>query len=159
MLRLLVVQTERYQKAVAEADTAAWTAKSGSGSDAYAPHKEALLKQIGYLTQMTNQLYAHPEKLPLALDVLFRLQSLENATLALAEGAQKYDAVKVFDELHRLMEQNIDLRTQLRDYVMDLSVTKETEYTIAEQEAHRCQAVLNRNPLAPEPKTNPAGKK
>lgn len=156
MLKGLVDQTQRYRGVVEQLQAGEWVSKGAS--ETYVRHKEIVQKQVGYLSSVSNQLYQNPEKLPLALDILFRLQALETFTASLSEGAMRYQSAELAADIQKLIDQNAGLRTQLRNYVMDLSVTKETEYAVAEKEAQRCQAVINRNPLAPEPKRGPGGK-
>ncbi|MDX1981799.1 MAG: hypothetical protein SFV51_16130 [Bryobacteraceae bacterium] len=156
MLKGLVDQTQRYRGVVEQLQAGEWVSKGAS--ETYVRHKEIVQKQVGYLSSVSNQLYQNPEKLPLALDILFRLQALETFTASLSEGAMRYQSAELAADIQKLIDQNAGLRTQLRNYVMDLSVTKETEYAVAEKEAQRCQAVINRNPLAPQPKRGPGGK-
>ncbi len=153
-LRGLVEQTERFQKVVEQIQPSGWVAKGAP--DAYVGQRDVVKREVGYLRTVAGRLYESPERLPLALDAFFRLQSLETYTLSLSDGAKRYQSEQLGSELATLLAQNDGVRAKLRQYVIDLSVTKETEYTVAEKEAQRCQSVLNRNPLAPEPKRNPA---
>jgi hypothetical protein len=157
MLKGLVEQTQRFKTVVDQLNAGDWVAKGAS--ETYARHKQVVEQQVSYLNSVSNQLYQNPERLPLALDVLFRLQSIETFTASLSEGAMRYQSQDLAANLQMLLDQNAGLRSRLREYVMDLSATKETEYAVAEKEAQRCQAILNRNPLAPEPKRGPAAKK
>jgi hypothetical protein len=50
--------------------------------------------------------------------------------------------------LSDLLNRNAASRTKLRQYLLDLSQTKEQEFAIAYSEAQRCMSVLNHNPLS-----------
>ena len=79
-------------------------------------------------------------------------------TAALADGVSRYENAEKAAALNQMVSDNTSTRLKLRQYVMDLSVTKEQEFTTVEREAQRCQAELNRNPLAPTPIAGPKPK-
>jgi hypothetical protein len=147
-LKQLVSQVEQYKGVVDKLRIQDWIQKGAP--DAYLRQQQVVKTEVGYLDVVSNRLSAQPEKLSLALDALFRLQSLEILTASLSEGATRYQDKAVGDQLSSLISQNSNTRTQLRQYVMDLSVNKEKEYDIVEREAQRCQATLNR-PVTPAP--------
>ncbi len=157
-LQSLVDQTGKYKALVDQIRTEEWTAKGAP--EGYTRHRELVKREVGYLGIVAGNLKQNPEKLSLALDAFFRLQTLESFTQSLADGAKRYQSEQLAGELSGVIAENESVRSKLRQYVLDLSVTKEAEYTVAEKEAQRCQAILNRNPLAPEPKiyTAPAPK-
>lgn len=157
MLQQLLEQTERYRTTVDKLPVVDWVNKK-SASQTYLRQQEMVIAEVGYLKTVAGQLSKAPEKLSLALDVYFRLQALESVTAALADGASRYEAAETADALNQLVSDNSNTRLKLRQYMMDLSVNKEQEYAIAEKEAQRCQAMLNRNPLAPVPPTGPKKK-
>lgn len=153
-LRGLVQQTGKYQTLVDQVKTEDWIAKGAPA--AYSRHRDVVKREVGYLGQVAGSLLENPERLSLALDALFRLQTLESFTLALSDGAKRYQSEQLALDLANVIAENDNVRTKLRQYVLDLSKTKETEYSVVEKEAQRCQSVLNRNPLAPEPKPQSA---
>lgn len=152
-IRNLLDQTNRYKSIVEQIKPSDWVPKGAP--DAYVRQRDVAQRELDYLQQVALRLSENPERLPLALDAFFRLEFLETYTVALSDGAKRYQSEQLGNDLATLVAQNSAVRTKLRQYVMDLSVTKETEYTVAEKEAQRCQSVLNRNPLAPEPKAAP----
>ncbi|MCC6394591.1 MAG: hypothetical protein IT167_28605 [Bryobacterales bacterium] len=147
-LKQLISQVEQYKGVVDKLKIQDWIQKGAP--DAYLRQQQVVKTEVSYLDLVSNRLSAQPEKLSLALDALFRLQSLEMLTASLSEGAARYQDRAVGDQLSALLTQNSNTRTQLRQYVMDLSVNKEKEYDIVEREAQRCQATLNR-PVTPAP--------
>lgn len=149
----LIEVTQRYRAIVDQFKASDWVSQGAPST--YIRLREMVQTEVGYLHTVSSRLSANPEKLSLALDILFRLQSLETLTASLSEGAGRYQNQQLADDLRGLLAQNADTRTKIRQYVMDLSVTKEQEYDIAEKEAQRCQAELNRNPLAPPVRQSP----
>lgn len=147
-LKQLISQVEQYKGVVDKLKIQEWIQKGAP--DAYLRQQQVVRTEVGYLDLVSGRLSAQPEKLSLALDALFRLQSLEMLTASLSEGAARYQDRAVADQLSVLLNQNSNTRTQLRQYVLDLSVNKEKEYDIVEREAQRCQATLNR-PVTPAP--------
>ncbi|MBI3679574.1 MAG: hypothetical protein HY235_04180 [Acidobacteria bacterium] len=156
-LKNLASQAERYKDIVDQLKVRDWI--SQGASEGYLRTQQVVLAESGHLKTIGGRLAEEPEKLSLALDAFFRLQTLEALTVSLGEGATRYQDTQLGDELNKLVESNANARASLREYVMDLSVTKEQEYAIAEKEAQRCQAILNRNPLAPPPAKPKAAQK
>lgn len=150
MLNDLVSQVQRYQGAVARLKVEDWV--SQGASQTYLSQQQSVHRESGYLRTVSIRLSENPEKISLALDAFFRLQALEANTISLSEGARRYQEAQLSDDLNRLITENAESRIKLRQYVLDLSQTKEQEYGVAIREAQRCQEVLNRNPLAPMPR-------
>ena len=96
------------------------------------------------MRRAANNLEKQPEKLTLALEALFRLQSVEAGIYSLVDGVRKYQNPAVGDLLIGVMLENSDNRDRLRDYVTDLAEQKELEFTIADREAQRCRADVTR---------------
>ncbi|MBL8175204.1 MAG: hypothetical protein JNK48_11070 [Bryobacterales bacterium] len=157
MLGQLTEHADRYRTAVDKLAVVEWVNQK-QASQTYLKQQEVVLAEVGHLKTVAERLSKAPEKLSLALDIYFRLQALESVTAALAEGVSRYESADKAASLNQLVSDNTSTRMKLRQYVMDLSVNKEQEYQIAEREAQRCQAELNRNPLAPVPITGPRKK-
>ncbi|MBI4908199.1 MAG: hypothetical protein HY820_31525 [Acidobacteria bacterium] len=155
MLRQLVEQTQSFSAAIERLKVQEWI--SAGASSTYARQQDVVKTQAGYLRTVAVKLAEDPEKLSLALDAYFRLQSMETFAISLAEAAGRYQDSQAAQQVQELVSRNSATATKLRQYVMDLSVTKEQEYTIVEKEAHRCQAMLNQPPPVGRPATK--GKK
>ena len=93
-----------------------------------------------------------PEKLSAALDTYFRLQGLERELTSLADGVRKYQNPAVGDLLLAVMGENTANREGLRQYIGDLAVQREQEFAVADREAQRCRATINRQPAPAPPK-------
>lgn len=157
MLRQLVEHADRYRTTVDKLPVVEWVNQK-QASQTYLKQQEVVLTEVGHLKTVADRLSNAPEKLSLALDIYFRLQALESVTAALAEGVSKYENAEKAAVLNQLVSDNSNTRLKLRQYMIDLSVNKEQEFAIVEREAQRCQAELNRNPLAPVPITGPKKK-
>jgi hypothetical protein len=150
-LKQIADQVATYTNTVQQLPVNEWITKGAP--TAYLTQKQSLLNEAGYLKLTSSRLAEQPEKLSLVMDAYFRLIALEGYTASLAEAASRYQAPQVADTLMQLLARNANSASRLRQYMMDLSTTKEQEYAIAEKEAQRCQAQLNHNPLAPPPAT------
>ena len=95
-----------------------------------------------------QSLRKQPEKLTLALETLFRLQSVESQVNSLVDGVRRYQNPAVGDLLVSVVSANSANRDQLRQYVTDLAQTKEQEFQIVDTEAQRCRGTLTRQPPA-----------
>jgi len=157
MLQQLIEQTDRYRTNIDKLPVVDWVNQK-QASQTYLKQQEIVLAEVGHLKTVAGRLANAPEKLSLALDIYFRLQALESVTAALADGVSRYESQEKAAAINQLVSDNSATRLKLRQYVMDLSVNKEQEFAIAEREAQRCQAELNRNPLAPVPITGPRKK-
>src|SRR5262249_18356248 len=90
-----------------------------------------------------------PEKLTVALDTYFRMQSLEMRLNSLVDGVRNYQNPAVGDLLIGVLAENSTNRDKLRQYITDLARTKEKEFEVADKEAQRCRGMINRQPAKP----------
>lgn len=150
-LAQLVDQAQRLSHLTDQLNVGEWV--NQGAPETYVQQRQTVQTQAGYLRTVSQRLSADPERLSLALDAYFRLQTLEQHIATLAEGAARFQEEEHSRELGELLSRNSEAATRLRQYVMDLSVTKEQEYAVAEKEAQRCQVILNRSsPVKPEAK-------
>jgi hypothetical protein len=105
-------------------------------------------QQLNDVLTVTKLFAQKTDSLSAALDVYFRLESLENTERALAEGVQKYDTRATSDQLNMLIAHNFDNRQRLRDYLRDLATATEQNFKIADSEAQRCRGMISREPPA-----------
>jgi hypothetical protein len=111
--------------------------------------------ELRYLLQSSQAFSRQPDRLPLALDTYFRMQSMNTILGSLIEGIRKYQNPAVGDLVQGIMNENSGNRERLRQYVVDLATEKEQEFQIADKEAQRCRGTLLRQPTT----TRPAGTK
>ncbi len=125
-----------------------WVAKGAP--ETYVAQWKGAEDELGYLANSAKALEKQPERLTLALDTYFRLQSIEARLHSLVDGVRNYQNPAVGDLLIGVLAENSSNRDKLRQYITDLAVTKEQEFQIVDKEAQRCRGVLSHQP-APKP--------
>jgi hypothetical protein len=96
------------------------------------------------------------DDLPAALDLYFRLESIETTARAITEGAQRYADRAAADQLASFVTHNFDSRQRFRDYLRELANSVEQNFKIADEEAQRCRGAQSQAP-APCPATRKRG--
>jgi hypothetical protein len=99
------------------------------------------------IRSVTN-LGQHTDSLSAALDTYFRMEALEVDCRSLVEGIRKYGEHATGEQLSSLLAQNFTTRQKFREYLRDLSVQREQECKIADEEAQRCRGMISREPPA-----------
>jgi hypothetical protein len=144
MLDSLSAQAKRLKPILDQLTPQEWVAKGAP--DAYVAQWKGAQNELGYLVDSAKALEQAPERLTLALDTYFRMQSLENRLNSLVEGVRNYQNPAVGDLLFGVAAENSANRDKLRQYITDLAATKEQEFKIVDQEAQRCRTNLSRQP-------------
>ncbi len=119
-----------------------WVSKGGP--QAYVSQWNGAKDELGYLVNTAKALKQQPDKMTLALDAYFRMQSLESQLNSLVDGVRKYQNPAVGDLLVGVLGDNSSNRDKLRQYITDLAANKEQETQVLEQEAQRCRGLVNR---------------
>lgn len=144
MLDSLSSQAKRLKPILDQLTPEEWVKKGAP--DAYVSQWKGAQNELGYLVDSAKALEQSPERLTLALDTYFRMQSLENRLNSLVEGVRNYQNPAVGDLLFGVAAENSANRDKLRQYITDLAATKEQEFKIVDQEAQRCRTNLSRQP-------------
>jgi len=156
-LTALASQAKRLKPILDQLTPEQWVAKGAP--DAYVAQWRGAQSELVYLTDSSKALEAQPERLPLALDTLFRVLALERRLNSLVDGVRNYQNPAVGDLLIGVLGENSANRDKLRQYITDLAASKEQEFEIADKEAQRCRGVLTKQtpakPAAPKKKTTP----
>jgi hypothetical protein len=142
----LAEQTQRLTPILDQLTPQQWEKKGAPA--AYTSQWRNARNEVGYLLGAAQSLRKQPEKLTLALETLFRLQSVESQVNSLVDGVRRYQNPAVGDLLVSVVSANSANRDQLRQYVTDLAQTKEQEFQIVDTEAQRCRGTLTRQPAA-----------
>jgi hypothetical protein len=100
---------------------------------------EDVVRSVANLAQHTDSLSA-------ALDAYFRMEALEVVSRSLLECIQKYGEHTTAQQLSALIVKNYSTRQKFRDYLRDLSVQREQECKIADEEAQRCRGIISKEP-------------
>ena len=121
-----------------------WVAKGAPQT--YVQQWRSAEDELGYLVTSAKALEKQPERLTLALDTYFRLQSLEARLNSLADGVRNYQNPAVGDLMLGVLAENSSNRDNLRQYITDLAAQKEQEFQVVDKEAQRCRGILSRQP-------------
>ncbi len=143
----LAAQAKRLKPILDQLTPQEWVQKGAP--DTYVQQWKRAQDELGYLVNSAAATSKEPERLPLALDTYFRLQSLEARLNSLAEGVRNYQNPAVSDLLLGVLAENSSNRDKLRQYITDLAATKEQEFKIVDQEAQRCRGQLTHQPTTP----------
>jgi hypothetical protein len=156
MIASLSAQAARLKPILDQLTPQEWVRKGAP--DAYVAQWKGAESELIFLGDSAKALEKQPERLTLALDTYFRLQSLELRLNSLVEGVRNYQNPAVGDLLIGVAAENSANRDKLRQYITDLAVTKEQEFEIADKEAQRCRGMLTKQ-APPKPAAAPAKKK
>lgn len=121
-----------------------WVQKGASA--AYIDQWKNVRKEVGYLDQVIAQLAEKPDRLPVALDALFRLESVETKLASLSDAIRRYQNPALADLVQSMIAENNSTRLGLRQYVQEVAAQRETEWRVMEAEAQRCRANLMSRP-------------
>jgi hypothetical protein len=159
-LTSLAEQSKRLTPILEQLTPGNWEAKGAPA--AYTAQWRNARSEVGYLLGAAEAMKKQPEKLTLALETLFRLQSVEAQVNSLIDGVRRYQNPAVGDLLVSVVSANSANRDQLRQYITDLAQTKEQEFQVVDREAQRCRDSLMRQPparpVAPKPAATPNAK-
>lgn len=135
---------QRFNPILDEVQPESWAEKGAPGT--YEQQWRSVQQEIGFLIPSASQLGSQPERLTLALEILFRIHSLDSMLRSMDEGIRKYQNPALADLLRATMT-GVNLEQEkLRQYVVALAAAKEQEWKIMDQEAQRCRAWLSRHP-------------
>lgn len=156
-LAALVEQTRKLKPILEEVKPGDWTQKGAP--ETYRTQWTSINSELGYLIRSAEELSNSPERLTLALEAYFRMQTLEGMLDSLEEGVRKYQNPALADLLQGAVGEQALHREKLRAYIMQLAVTQEQELKVMNEEAQRCRTqILRQHPDKPTPATHQVGK-
>jgi flagellar biosynthesis chaperone FliJ len=144
ILANLVKDNEQLQPLISGLNPQQWNQKGAPG--AYIQQWQLAQRQLADVAISSRLLSQKTESLPLALDLYFRLEALDVTARSLEEGAQKYGDRANADRLGELIAHDFNNRERFRDYLRDLATSNEQNFKIADEEAQRCRAMINKGP-------------
>jgi hypothetical protein len=121
-----------------------WVEKGAS--DTYAQQRDSAKEQAQALATEAKALAASPERLSMALQVLFRLQAVETMAGSLVEGVRRYQTPKDAQELATAVAQGGAGRERLQRYIVNLAAEREQDLAVMNAEAQRCRGILTQAP-------------
>lgn len=140
----LVSQSQRLSPVLDELRPEEWVSKGAP--EGYVDQAKSARNQIAYLKQTAEQLSRRPQSMTGTLEVFLRLMALESMLDSLSQGVRRYQNPALADLLQGVISENSANRGRLREYLVELVATKETELRIADAEAQRCRGMLIRQP-------------
>jgi hypothetical protein len=114
----------------------------------YVPHYQTALREVEAMPAAVQEFSSQPEKLSVALRLLFRIDGLNSSAGLLGQGVRRYQNPATADILDATVRQSANTRDVLRQHVQDLAALREKELEVADKEAQRCRSQLAR-PGAP----------
>lgn len=124
-----------------------WVSKGASAT--YVAQWKQAQNQLQAVLSASAALSKQPERLTVALDAYFQMESLDMFVKSLAEGCQSYQNPAIADLLRGVLAENSTNRDKLRQYISDLADIKEKEFQVMDHEAQRCRGILSRQPSSP----------
>jgi hypothetical protein len=150
LIDALGAQVQHLQPIIDQVQPAGWLSKGAS--DTYVAQWSSAQAQLKYLISSSDAFSRQPERLPLGLDIYFRMQSVESTLASLTEGVRKYQNPALASLMQSVIAENSTNRDRLRQYLQDLATQKEEEFQVADREAQRCRAALLKQPTSPKTK-------
>jgi hypothetical protein len=124
-----------------------WIAKGAP--DTYLTQWNSTLEQFRAIQSDMSALAQHPDRLTESMKALFRMQATNQALGSLMGGARKYQNPALADLIESVAaEANGDI-DRFEKYLLELANEKERQFTVVDNEAQRCRAILSRQPAAP----------
>ena len=140
LLNALASQTAHLRSVLEKVNTGGMV--NNGAPQAYVTQWGTAQNELKNLLVSVDNLSKQPERMPLALDAYFRMQSMEATLGSVFEGIRRYQNPAIADLLQSFVNENSTNRDRLRQYIQDLAVQKEQEFQVADQEAQRCRASL-----------------
>jgi hypothetical protein len=144
LLQNLEEQARHLTPIVEQIQPAGWASRGAP--QAYIDQWVHTKADLQYLLDDSAALQRKPERLTLALDTYFRMVALENVLGSVLEGVRKYQGDDLARRVQDVINENGGNRDTLRQYVQDLSLQKEQEFAVADEEAQRCRSALTKDP-------------
>jgi hypothetical protein len=119
-----------------------WVAQGAPG--AYKAQWKSIVDEIGYVGRTSGELAANPERLSVALEMYFRVQSLDQMAESLNEGIRKYQSPELADLIRERLSGTSAGREKMRQYIVLLAAVQEGQLKVMAEEAQRCRGALSR---------------
>jgi hypothetical protein len=140
LLDSLVANAKKLEPLVNDIDPAAWREKGAP--DAYLSQRQSVQNSLAGLKHSSAQLSQEPTRLSFAIEALFRLEAVNTYLGSLAAGVRRYQNPALADLLMGVADENGSNRESLKQYILDLTTTKEGEFRVMETEAQRCLGMI-----------------
>jgi len=115
---------------------------------AYVSQAKTCHSELLAIAAAARELSRNPEKLTGALQLLFRIRTLETMLASLGEGLRKYQNPPMAEMLQGAVAEDAGNRDRLQQYSLELAIAKEQEFHVADEEAQRCRQSLSRGAVS-----------
>jgi len=130
----------RLLPALNQIDARSWVEQGAS--ETYAEQLQAAKDQTQSLADGAKALAKSPERLPVALELYFRMQGIDAMLASVEEGMRKYQNPASAQALASLQAEAGANRDRLQRYIVNLAAEREQELHVMDQEAQRCRGTL-----------------
>jgi hypothetical protein len=144
VLQKIGAHAGRLLPALEKLDANVWTQKGAS--ETYAAQLGSGRQQAKALAEGAKALAQNPEKLSAGLELLFRMQALDDTLRSLQEVIRKYQSPADAQTLVALAAENDSNQDRLQRYVVSLAAEREQEFAVMDKEAQRCRGILTQMP-------------
>jgi hypothetical protein len=121
-------------------DARSWVDQGAS--ETYAEQLQGAKDQTQAVADGAKTLAKDPERLPVALELYFRMQSIDSMLASVEEGMRRYQTVASAQGLASLQAESGVNRDRLQRYIVNLAAEREKELRVMDEEAQRCRAAL-----------------
>jgi hypothetical protein len=135
-------QTEKLAPMIEQIKTPDWVARGAAPT--YTQLAQGALAQNKAIVTAMHELVQHPTKLSECMSALFRIQSMEMELISLDPGLRKYQNPALADLISSILAEGHRNRDRFRQYVVDLTGSKEQQFEVADKEAQRCRESISK---------------
>jgi hypothetical protein len=141
---------ERLLPVLDQIDSKEWLARGAS--ETYIEQLQSCKVQCKAIADTAKDLARQPERLSAALELYFRLHTLDTMLTSLQEGIRRYLNPAVADMLAAVAAEKSDKRQGFERFLVELAATREQQLLVMDAEAQRCRGNLSRQtPNIPQP--------
>jgi hypothetical protein len=127
-----------------------WLEKGASPT--YAEQLQSCKQQVKAVADTSKALARNPEQLAASLELLLRIQALDNMLTSIQEVIRKYQDPGHAQELATVVAEGGANRDRFQQYLLSLAADREHALQVMDKEAQRCRGLLA-TPPPPAPRT------
>jgi hypothetical protein len=135
-------QSKRLIPILEQIDPNVWVTAKGA-PDTYIRQWRSSQDQLKALIRDAAALAQDPERLPVALQTFFRVQSLQVMLQSLVDGIRRYQNPALADLLAGVAAEGGTDRERFQQYIMSLATERDQMFGIMDHEAQRCRSILS----------------
>lgn len=150
----LVANANKLEPLLNEVNPSNW--REPGAPDAYQSQFRSIQNSLAGFKHSSTELAKDPTRLSVALETLFRLDSVNVFLGSLATGVRRYHNPALADLVLGVADENSANRENLKQYTIELAASKEGELKVMESEAQRCLSMIVQQPPPAKPRPAPA---